>query len=181
MAPVRSDLQDDRTIRLPDSANPARGGTGFRPAPAAPSPAGLVDDDATVTQTIKPSMVGRPAAAELESESELSGEIDDLPANPFPDDIEQARVPPAKPDGWLEPALLIGAGVIAGALVWLLFDWLWAAIPTVAVIAALLVIAGLVVAVRMLRRATDVQTTVLAAVVGVIVAVSPAAMLLLRR
>lgn len=82
---------------------------------------------------------------------------------------------------WLAVAGQLALGVIGGAVVWLLFNWLWVQIPAVALGAALLVIVGLVWIVRRMRRAEDLQTTVLAVLVGLVVTVSPAAMLLLDR
>ena len=75
----------------------------------------------------------------------------------------------------------VGVGAIGGAGVWLGFSWLWGVLPAAALVAALLVIVGLVLVVRRLRRAEDLQTTVLAILAGLVVTVSPAALLLLRR
>lgn len=82
---------------------------------------------------------------------------------------------------WFAMGAQVGVGAIAGAAVWLAFSWLWGMLPAIAVIAALLVIVGLVLAVRRLRRADDLQTTVLAILAGLVVTASPAALLLLRR
>ena len=49
-----------------------------------------------------------------------------------------------------------------------------------ALVVALAVTVGLVLLVRKIRRADDLQTTVLAVLVGLIVTVSPAAMLLVK-
>lgn len=82
---------------------------------------------------------------------------------------------------WLVLAGLIGAGVVGGALVWLGFDWLWGTLPQVALIPALVVIGGMVWIVRRVRNDDDLQTTVLSVLVGLVVTVSPAALLLLER
>jgi hypothetical protein len=82
---------------------------------------------------------------------------------------------------WVLMAAQVGVGAIAGAAVWLAFSWLWGMQPVIAVIAALLVIVGLVLGVRRWRRADDLQTTVLAILAGLVVTVSPAALLLLHR
>jgi hypothetical protein len=82
---------------------------------------------------------------------------------------------------WLLMAAQVGAGAIAGAAVWLAFSWLWGFQPVVALVAAVLVIFGLVLGVRRWRRAEDLQTTVLAVLAGLVVTVSPAALLLLHR
>lgn len=82
---------------------------------------------------------------------------------------------------WLAVAAQLTLGVVGGAGVWLSFNWLWTQIPAVALGAALLVIAGLVWIVRKIRKAEDLQTTVLAVLVGLVVTISPAALLLLDR
>jgi hypothetical protein len=72
-------------------------------------------------------------------------------------------------------------GVIGGAAVWLGFNWLWGFLPAAALVVALVVTTGLVLIVRKIRKAEDLQTTVLAVLVGLVVTVSPAALLLLNR
>jgi tellurite resistance protein TehA-like permease len=82
---------------------------------------------------------------------------------------------------WLALAGQLAAGVVGGAAVWLGFNWLWVNIPAAALVAALLVVVALVWIVRKIRRAEDLQTTVLAVLVGLVVTVSPAALLLVGR
>lgn len=82
---------------------------------------------------------------------------------------------------WLAVAAQLTLGVVGGAGVWLLFNWLWMQLPAAALVAALVVVVGLVWIVRKIRKAEDMQTTVLAVLVGVVVTVSPAALLLLDR
>ncbi|WP_370946266.1 hypothetical protein AB5J62_01335 [Amycolatopsis sp. cg5] len=99
---------------------------------------------------------------------------------------EEEEPPPAEEEGspgkqWLALAWQLAAGVVGGAAVWLGFNWLWVKLPAAALIAALLVVVGLVWIVRKIRRAEDLQTTVLAVLVGLVVTVSPAALLLLSR
>lgn len=88
--------------------------------------------------------------------------------------------PPAGKE-WLAVAAQLTLGVVGGAGVWLLFNWLWMHIPALALGAALVVVVGLVWIVRKIRKAEDMQTTVLAVLVGVVVTVSPAALLLLGQ
>lgn len=111
-----------------------------------------------------------------EREPEIDGR-DDLPD---PDDYDEAEHPSTTRQ-WFLMAAQVGAGAVGGAAVWLAFSWLWGTQPVVAVVAALLVIVGLVLGLRRLRRADDLQTTVLAILAGLVVTVSPAALLLLRR
>ncbi|HET9255862.1 MAG TPA: hypothetical protein VFO16_11760 [Pseudonocardiaceae bacterium] len=85
---------------------------------------------------------------------------------------------------WWEWAVMVsqvGLGVVGGATLWLICEWLWQRIPVVALVVALAVITGLVWVVRRVRRAEDLQTTVMAVLVGLFVTVSPAALLLVGR
>ncbi|HEX6357262.1 hypothetical protein [Actinophytocola sp.] len=82
---------------------------------------------------------------------------------------------------WLVMFGQLALGVIGGAAVWLGFNWLWGFLPAAALAAAVVVIATLVLIIRKIRRAEDLQTTVLAVLVGLVVTVSPAALLLLNR
>jgi hypothetical protein len=82
---------------------------------------------------------------------------------------------------WAAMVSQIGMGVVGGAALWLVCEWLWQRIPVVALVVALGVITGLVWIVRRVRRAEDLQTTVVAVLVGLFVTVSPAALLLVGR
>jgi hypothetical protein len=106
---------------------------------------------------------------------------DPLPGEPEDDfdDEPEAAASPAKQ--WLGMAAQLALGVLGGAAVWLGFNWLWGQLPAAALVAALVVIVGLVWIVRKIRRADDIQTMVLAVLVGLVVTVSPAALLLLSR
>lgn len=113
-------------------------------------------------------------------------EYEDAPEQPAPAYADEpAEVEPeseASPARqWLSMAGQLALGVIGGAAVWLGFNWLWGQIPAAALVVALAVIVGLVFIVRKIRRADDIQTMVLAVLVGLVVTVSPAALLLLAR
>jgi hypothetical protein len=82
---------------------------------------------------------------------------------------------------WAVMVTQIGVGVIGGAGLWLICEWLWRSIPVVALVVALAVITGLVWVVRRVRKADDLQTTVIAVLVGLFVTVSPAALLLVGK
>ncbi|WP_410668349.1 hypothetical protein [Amycolatopsis sp. cmx-4-68] len=102
----------------------------------------------------------------------------------YDDVAEPAAEPaPAASPGkqWLALAAQLAMGVVGGAAVWLGFNWLWVNLPAAALVAALLVVVALVWIVRKIRRAEDLQTTVLAVLVGLVVTVSPAALLLVGR
>lgn len=109
-------------------------------------------------------------------------------ANRFGEDYERTAAEASAPEDepspgqqWLAVGGQLAAGVVGGAIMWLLFNWLWVRIPAVALGVALLVVVGLVWIVRKIRKAEDLQTTVLAVLVGLVVTISPAAMLLLDR
>jgi hypothetical protein len=116
-----------------------------------------------------------------EAEPERLGGYDyESEAEPGEDDFDdEPQASPAKQ--WLSMGVQLALGVLGGAAVWLGFNWLWGQIPAAALVVALLVIVGLVWIVRKIRRADDIQTMVLAVLVGLVVTVSPAALLLLSR
>jgi hypothetical protein len=93
------------------------------------------------------------------------------------EDGEQAEGSPAKQ--WLMMIAQLAIGVVGGAALWLGFQWLWNALPAAALAAAVAVIVALVIVVRRIRKADDLQTMVLAVLVGLIVTVSPAALRLI--
>ncbi|WP_273936172.1 hypothetical protein [Kutzneria chonburiensis] len=93
------------------------------------------------------------------------------------EDDGQAEGSPAKQ--WLMMIAQLAIGVVGGAALWLGFQWLWNALPAAALAAAVAVIVALVIVVRRIRKADDLQTMVLAVLVGLIVTVSPAALRLI--
>ncbi|AHI01728.1 hypothetical protein [Kutzneria albida] len=99
---------------------------------------------------------------------------------PLETDEESAEEAPAASPGreWLMMAVQLGVGLVGGAALWLGFQLLWNALPAAALAAAVAVIIGLVIVVRKIRKADDLQTMVLAVLVGLIVTVSPAVLLL---
>lgn len=117
------------------------------------------------------------AAVEDEEPELLSGRQEDV--DEVADEDEESEDSPAKQ--WLIVGVQLALGVVGGAAVWLLFNWLWNQLPVVALATALVVTAGLVWIVRKIRKAEDMQTTLLAVLVGLVVTVSPAMLLLLSR
>ncbi|HKS50751.1 MAG TPA: hypothetical protein VJS67_02645 [Pseudonocardiaceae bacterium] len=94
------------------------------------------------------------------------------------DDAEESGSPLWE---WAAMVSQVGLGVVGGATFWLICEWLWQRIPVVALVVALGLITGMVWVVRRVRRAEDLQTTVIAVLVGLFVTVSPAALLLVGR
>lgn len=79
---------------------------------------------------------------------------------------------------WLLLATQVGAGLLGGGAVWIGFRWLWTTIPVAALVAALVVTGALVLIARRFLRTDDLQTILLAVLVGLVCTVSPAALLL---
>jgi hypothetical protein len=109
---------------------------------------------------------------------ETHDDADDLDERD-PDDEPGPEPSPAKQ--WMTLGAQLALGAVGGAAVWLGFNWLWVKLPAAALVAALAVTVGLVLIVRKVRRAEDLQTTVLALLVGLVVTVSPAALLLVSQ
>jgi hypothetical protein len=70
---------------------------------------------------------------------------------------------------------------VAGAVLWVLFRYLWRELPVVALAAVVLVTAGLVLLVRQLLHNVDRRTTGFAVAVGLLLTASPAVLVLLGR
>ena len=105
-------------------------------------------------------------------------DLDELEDDDLDDDDDRVRSPAKE---WAIMGGQLALGVIGGAAIWLGFNWLWGFMPAAALVVALAVIVGLVLIVRKIRRAEDLQTTFLAVLVGLVVTVSPAALLLLNK
>lgn len=118
----------------------------------------------------------RPDDRDDEDDLEELEDLDDLDADDADDERETS---PTRE--WLIMGGQLALGVAGGAAVWLGFNWLWRVLAPAALIGALAVIVGLVLIVRKIRKAEDLQTTVLAVLVGLVVTVSPAVLLLLGR
>ncbi len=94
------------------------------------------------------------------------------------DDHEEAASPGRE---WATFVAQTGACLVGGGLLWLGFRWLWVAIPVAALVAALVVTGALVLVARKVVRGDDLQTVLLAVLVGLVCTVSPAALLLIGQ
>jgi hypothetical protein len=117
---------------------------------------------------------GRPVNEHAGPARDVTEEPHDEPDDDEPDVPEYGS--PVRE--WAVMVAQIGIGVVGGAALWLICEWLWQRMPVVALVVVLAVITGLVWVVRRVRRAEDLQTTVIAVLVGLFVTVSPAALLL---
>ncbi len=106
-------------------------------------------------------------------------------APPGPEDIdlegeEAAQAPPSTMPSFLRGALVVGQCIIAvafGAGLFIAFDQLWKWNNIVALVLSVLVILGLVVGVRVVRKTEDIGSTLIAVAVGALVTLGPLALL----
>ena len=114
-----------------------------------------------------------------EYDDESDDEYDDQYDDEYDEDEHDVRAPRSTATEWLVVVAQVVAGALLGAVLWTVFSLLWGSIPILALVLAAVATAGLVFGVRALRRGDDLQTTVRAVVVGLVVTVSPAAVALL--
>jgi hypothetical protein len=122
-----------------------------------------------------------PGEAQGGTATELQPAIDDTHEDASSPDADGRRTGGSSTAReWLGVLGVIAGGVLGGAAVWLLFNWLWGRAWIVALVVAALVVAGAAVGVRTLWRLRDAMTMVLTVVAGLIVTFSPAILLALR-
>jgi hypothetical protein len=112
--------------------------------------------------------------------------VDDRPATRAVDDLDEERAEeidraPASPmSSFLRMAWVVGQCIIAvafGAGLFVAFDQLWKWNSIVALVLGVLVILGLVVGVRVVRKTEDIGSTLIAVAVGALVTFGPLALL----
>jgi hypothetical protein len=123
-----------------------------------------------------------PEADTVDDEDDEAGDLDDLDDDRLADgdpDLERSGARPAQ--AWAGVVAQWLAGAVAGAVLWVLFRYLWRELPVVALAAAVLVSAGLVLLVRQVVHDVDRRTTGFAVAVGLLLTASPAVLVLLGR
>jgi hypothetical protein len=111
-------------------------------------------------------------------------EAEDVPAGLAPEDDAEAVERAGRSSGLWVWLVLLGQlvlGAVLGGALWVGFRYLWLNHQVLALAASVLTTAGLVLLVRAIRRSDDVQTTMLAVLVGLVVTISPAVLLLAYR
>ncbi|WP_433870399.1 hypothetical protein [Saccharopolyspora sp. CA-218241] len=119
-----------------------------------------------------------------ESEGERYDDYDEeLPAGLDSEDYragdDEPEEEPSAGKEWATLAVQCVAGLLGGGLVWLSFRWLWINVALAALVAALVITGCLVFIARKFLRSDDLQTILLAVLVGLVCTVSPAALLLI--
>jgi hypothetical protein len=124
-------------------------------------------------------MAGKPAGAESLAAHE---ELDDDPVDIEEDlagDVEDSYPRPARTEMLLRGGLVVLQSMLAvafGAGLFIAFDQLWRWNNIVALVLSVLVILGLVVGVRVVRKTEDVTSTLIAVAVGALVTLGPLAL-----
>ncbi len=96
------------------------------------------------------------------------------------DDEDTAAAAPSGMSSFLRGAWIVGQCIVAvvfGAGLFIAFDQLWKWNNIVALVLSVLVILGLVVGVRVVRRTEDIGSTLIAVAVGALVTLGPLALL----
>ncbi|OBF29055.1 hypothetical protein A5724_27145 [Mycobacterium sp. ACS1612] len=96
------------------------------------------------------------------------------------EDVEVAAAPSGGMSGFLRATWIVGQCIIAvafGAGLFIAFDQLWKWNNIVALVLSVLVILGLVVGVRVVRKTEDIGSTLIAVAVGALVTLGPLALL----
>jgi hypothetical protein len=96
------------------------------------------------------------------------------------EDVRTASAPSGGMSGFLRAAWIVGQCIIAvafGAGLFIAFDQLWKWNNIVALVLSVLVILGLVVGVRVVRKTEDIGSTLIAVAVGALVTLGPLALL----
>ena len=176
----RVDLDDRMDVAAP--RRPAPPSRGRRPGgigdedddPLGADDVDDVDAGSTTTST-RTSAMSAAGASTTSRTSTTTGDDDDRDD----DELEERTVRPAQ--AWAGVVAQWLAGAVAGAVLWVLFRYLWRGLPVVALAAAVLVTAGLVLLVRQLLHQADRRTTGFAVLVGLLLTASPAVLVLLGR
>jgi hypothetical protein len=175
--------------RVAPAAEPETDGEALRPEPsqeASPRAAQPVTRHLPAVTGDGPTEQDSPAAAPDGTATELQPVIDDTAEDAGNLDAAEGAGNARRTEGssgvgeWLGILGVIVGGVLGGAAVWLLFNWLWGRAWIVALVVAALVVAGAAVGVRTLWRLRDAVTLILTVAAGLIVTFSPAILLALR-
>ncbi|ANZ37452.1 hypothetical protein BBK82_16760 [Lentzea guizhouensis] len=161
---------DDAALQKTDLSMPPMESTAAHAGPY------VDDDDSQEYAVYRPEDDYLNSDDDSDDDERPAGLDDASEADEEPED--EAQRSPAKE--WLVMIGQLAVGVLGGAALWLAFNFLWRTQAVAALVVALAVTVGLVLLVRKIRRADDLQTTLLAILVGLIVTVSPAAMLLVK-
>ncbi|ORV97990.1 hypothetical protein [Mycobacterium kyorinense] len=119
-------------------------------------------------------------ADDYADDADLDSDIDDVADDLAADDAEDAYAWPDRTETLLHGGLVVLQSILAvafGAGLFIAFDQLWRWNNIVALVLSVLVILGLVVGVRVVRKTEDIGSTLIAVAVGALVTLGPLALL----
>jgi hypothetical protein len=154
--------------------------------PADPEIAQRTRSAADTDETSEQPSYLRSSAGPLFSGQTVADDLARRGAGPHPDDIdledetEDAAQPAGGMSAFLRGAWTVGQCIFAvafGAGLFIAFDQLWKWNNIVALVLSVLVILGLVVGVRVVRKTEDIGSTLIAVAVGALVTLGPLALL----
>ncbi|ORB31328.1 hypothetical protein [Mycolicibacterium parafortuitum] len=143
------------------------------------------DDEDDLPSYLRPSkeprLFGGPSAADRELVDTIEDDLadEDLAEDDLDDDLD-VEDEPRKMSSVVHAAWIVGQCVIAvffGAGLFVAFDQLWKWNNIIALVLSVLVILGLVVGVRIVRKTEDIGSTLIAVAVGALVTLGPLALL----
>ncbi|MET0993700.1 MAG: hypothetical protein ABWY20_06275 [Mycobacterium sp.] len=105
---------------------------------------------------------------------------EDVDLDYLEDDVETVRAPRSAMSTFVRGAWIVGQCIVAvafGAGLFVAFDQLWKWNNIVALVLSVLVILGLVVGVRVVRKTEDIGSTLIAVAVGALVTLGPLALM----
>jgi hypothetical protein len=117
---------------------------------------------------------------EADDYPDIDADIDDVADDLAADDVEDAYAWPDRTETLLRGGLVVLQSILAvafGAGLFIAFDQLWRWNNIVALVLSVLVILGLVVGVRVVRKTEDIGSTLIAVAVGALVTLGPLALL----
>ncbi|GBE65271.1 hypothetical protein MFM001_17330 [Mycobacterium sp. MFM001] len=113
-------------------------------------------------------------------DSDVDSDIDEVADDLAADDAEDAYAWPDRTETLVHGGLIVLQSILAvafGAGLFIAFDQLWRWNNIVALVLSVLVILGLVVGVRVVRKTEDIGSTLIAVAVGALVTLGPLALL----
>ncbi|MBO0864082.1 MAG: hypothetical protein J2P16_03310 [Mycobacterium sp.] len=131
---------------------------------------------------------GKTAADDVQAEASDGADVDEAEDYPdladadtdLADDAEDADAWPSRTETMLRGGFVVFQSILAvafGAGLFIAFDQLWRWNNIVALVLSVLVILGLVVGVRVVRKTEDIGSTLIAVAVGALVTLGPLALL----
>jgi len=113
---------------------------------------------------------------DIVSPTMLAVRPDHMPEDPDGEQLDDEESRPVRE--WLITIAQLVTGAVTGAVLWLVFQWLWRTQPMIAAVSGVLVTVVVVLLVRRIWRSNDLRSTLMTLLIGLFVTMSPAVLLL---